>query len=300
MAVWRSDSHTNVRRWFSHQVKIYSSSMHQEDTTGLIRDPDGKAYLAFRGEDVWTFQFLGIEGDTLVFSSKRPKTYRSEPSLEILSQFEQLATGDSQAITRFARKYGALGLCRHGRPVGLPMHRCQWPPSPPSVWREPLKSWQVYAKRVRAILLLVSDAYGNTSAAQEQWQVLNRESMSGRNGIPIPGAKEKQLKKIFLAHEIRTWLRACGTMPAMEWAGASPSFRLRSDTLLGEIGVALMSAVLRGGGVATCSDCGRIYAPKRKPPFGRNHFCPACGLEKRGAKRLWARDARIRARDSTA
>jgi len=167
MAVWRSDSHTNVRRWFSHQVKIYSSSMHQEDTTGLIRDPDGKAYLAFRGEDVWTFQFLGIEGDTLVFSSKRPKTYRSEPSLEILSQFEQLATGDSQAITRFARKYGALGLCRHGRPVGLPMHRCQWPPSPPSVWREPLKSWQVYAKRVRAILLLVSDAYGNTSAAQE-------------------------------------------------------------------------------------------------------------------------------------
>ena len=114
----------------------------------------------------------------------------------------------------------------------------------------------------------------------------------GRKGAPLPKPGDREYQKLYMAHEIRTWLLQSGAVPAITWKHKTPVFRLRAPSLIGVIGIALMSAVLRSGSTAICSACGLPYTPNRKPAAGKNHYCQRCGENKKAAKRLWARNQR--------
>ena len=79
-----------------------------------------------------------------------------------------------------------------------------------------------------------------------------------------------------LARVINEWLNACEVRPFLWLAEEEQKFELRS-TLLGSLGVQLLSSLLRTDGFTVCSACGQPYAPTRRPRKGENHYCQECG-----------------------
>ncbi len=264
------------------------------DTSGLIFDQNGNARGSFTGHWILTRRGGRIEGESVVFSIRDYTAYEPEPSLTLLGDFVDLADGDPRDITRFARKHGALGLCEHGLPFGHRegKGRCRGQVKPGDDVRESLRAWRHYAARARAILNLAASVEAGRDGDPARWKVLGSRSMLGRRGAPIPSPGDREYQKQYLAHEVRTWLNECGARPAITWEESAPRFRLSCASLIGVIGIALMSAILKSGSIVTCSACGLPYTPKRRPAARRNHYCGRCGEDKKAAKRVWARKHR--------
>jgi hypothetical protein len=256
----------------------------------LLFDEQGRTRGSFTSEWIITYKGGRVDGHWIVFSTKSFTSYEPEPSLTLLGEFIRLADGDDREITRFARKYGALGLCAHGLPSGQP--GCARKTQHGEGFRESLQSWRHYAARARALLNLAAAVSEGRVGDRTEWQVLGSRSMLGRKAAPLPKPEDREYQRQYVAFEIRTWLLQSGAVPAITWDGKTPVFRLRAPDLIGVIGIALMSAVLRSGSTMICSACGLPYTPKRKPAVGKNHYCQKCGENKKAAKRLWARKQR--------
>jgi hypothetical protein len=277
----------------NEEFQIYTRSMGTDSE--LIYDEDGRDRGSFTSEWILSYRPGRIDGEWVVFSPRSICSYEPEASLSLLRDFVQLADGNGRVIQRFAAKHGALGLCEEH---SLPAHhrsgngRCEERRRPGDDVRESLRSWLRYAARARAILNLASAVIAGRDGDYGEWRVLGTRSMLGRRRSMIPKPGNREYQKQYLAHEVRTWLNECRAQPAITWEKATPIFRLRAETLLGVIGIALMSAILKSGGIMACSACGLLYTPKRKPAASKNHYCEKCGKGQRAAKRMWARKQR--------
>lgn len=225
----------------------------------LIFDEDGRDRGSFASEWILSHRPGRIDGEWVVFASRSGCSYEPDASLSLLRDFVQLANGNDRVVQRFAAKYGALGLCEaHGLPAHhrLGKGRCSERRRPGDDVRESLRSWRHYAARARAILSLASAVADGRDGDYREWRVLGGRSMLGRWNVPIPKPGDREYQKQYLAYEIRTWLTQCRARPAITWEKATPVFRIRADTLLGVIGIALMSAILKSGSIVTCTACG--------------------------------------------
>jgi len=68
----------------------------------------------------------------------------------------------------------------------------------------------------------------------------------------------------------------CAFRARFEWGDATPNFRIEVSGVVGVVAVQTMLAVARSDGLAICTACRGVYAPKQKPKSGRNNYCPEC------------------------
>ncbi len=183
-----------------------------------------------------------------------------------LNAFVRIKTPDH--ILRFARCYGPLRLCKHGRP---PMHRGEdgerrWCAP---LGRESTNRWLDYVGLARSCL--------DFAAAIK---------------VDPERVLAKGVGKLFVTDIINEWLGDTGIRLELNWDSKEPALILTGGDIFGALGVQLLSAVTSNT-LAVCSGCGMPYLREgRKPQAGRRNYCPACG--NRVANRLRRRDKRDR------
>ena len=180
-------------------------------------------------------------------------------------------------ILQFARRYGPLGLCRHGRP---PMHRAgngerKWCAPCGS---EPIKRWFGYRDGALACLDFAAQMKVDPQKITVPAKYLKRiasnppEHIADDKEVSVRG-----LGKWIVTDMINEWLGDAGIRLELNWSGGEPSLTLAGGGVFGALGVQLLSAVTANN-LAVCSGCGEPYLRKgRKPQAGRRNFCRACG-----------------------
>lgn len=195
---------------------------------------------------------IDLAGNNLYWYDDPLDDYKRDSVTEAgaLNAFVRIKKPDD--ILQFARRYGPLGLCRHGRP---PMHRVR---NGERKWCAPfgsetVKRWLDYAG--------LASSYLNLAA------LLKVDT----------GKRMRGLRQLFLQDGVNEWLGDAGIRLELNWSSNEPSLTLTGGGVFGALGVQLLSAVTANN-LAVCSGCGIPYLRKgRKPQAGRRNFCPDCG-----------------------
>ncbi|MHB8312385.1 MAG: hypothetical protein ACYDD0_03670 [Candidatus Dormibacteria bacterium] len=261
------------------------------------RLPSRPALGTYHGERVLVW--ADLEGESWTTSLEKP-------TRGCLQAFCQLGTGADEAVLGFARKWGPLGLCEHGRPrshdgpglcpctlqanrseLGLPSN---WEPGEQGApdWHEvayePLEAWRRYARAARALLEVA--AYlrpsGHEIAAAEVWETIcplpPPQRYQEDEGWPLdrPFTHEGALQAIHDA--LGRWLSWGAVRPVPVVNGEKVEVTLRGWQLPGRLAVELATAVTASKGESyVCDLCKVLYVPeKRRPKAGQRHYCPAC------------------------
>lgn len=219
------------------------------------------------------------------------------PDLSALRRFVALENAGESSYLRYAKRFGPLWLCEHELPFGHPNGR------QPRCYRrhvrhgqvfESLAAWQRYSRRAAAVLRIAYELDDSRCGSRQDWAALAVSMTSGRRAPHVVGQVEQERRS--LERVVNEWLYACEVRPFLSLAGADQKFELRS-TLLGSLGVQLLSSLLRTEGFTVCSACGQPYAPTRRPRKGENHYCQDCGH--RAANKMGQRRFRERQRSGS-
>lgn len=202
---------------------------------------------------------IDLAGNNLYWYDDPLDDYKRDSAndTEAVNAFVKIKTPDD--ILRFARRYGPLGLCKHGRP---PMHRGRdlerkWCAPCGS---EPIKRWFDYVGLASSYLELAAALKVDT------------------------GKYTRGLRQLFLQAGINEWLGDAGIRLELNWSSNEPSLSLTGGNVFGALGVQLLSAVTANN-LAVCSGCGLAYLRKgRKAQAGRRNFCPVCDDNKIASK----------------
>jgi hypothetical protein len=195
---------------------------------------------------------------------------RPEPGL--LEGFIGLRSATPTRILAFARRWGALDLCQHGRPLPNP-------PPPPALWRcrhgdmpilaaedeldqhgrlnpEPLEIWRGIAAQVWSI----------QSFADEAWQ-----DFRARGRRPVTNGTD--WREVHVVNAVNALLDEAAVRPLL-WDFAS-GLRLDGWGLYGGIVVQLALSVAREVELRPCSTIG-CSNPARPVRKGARPYCPEC------------------------
>ncbi len=218
-------------------------------------------------------------------------------------------------VLRFARRYGPLRLCGHGRPSS---HRLEYslieapppdascrPEGYPDDCSEPVSLWYSYVSQARALVEIGAALWQGRPGPKTAWKTAL--TSIGRYSS-APGLEEELGEWLGLDRQVLSalvltdWLRAGNVHLAWYWKfdASQPSTWLAGGTF-GLLAVQLVSALSHAGATLICDGCGELYPRQgRMPQAGRRNFCPACG--EKGASKLRQRDQRARERkgESTA
>ncbi|MEW6143366.1 MAG: hypothetical protein AB1597_09500 [Chloroflexota bacterium] len=238
-------------------------------------------------------QHIYLIGDSLYYRNDVDYSPERVDDTGALDAFVRIKTDDD--ILRFARRYGPLGLCKHGLP---PMHRGSWyrdviqdgelvevirmdeweprlggsergwcPPVSP----EPIKKWLEYSSLALSYLTLAASFK--------------------RDKVELKG-----IGKFFLRDGINEWLGDAGIKLELTWDSQEPTLTLTGGGIFGALGVQLLTAVTANT-LAVCSGCGKPYLRGvRKPKPGQRNFCSNC--RSRVADRLRQRDLQKKRREA--
>ena len=213
---------------------------------------------------------IGLAGNSLYWYDYPLDDYARDKANDsgALNAFIRIKTSDD--VLRFARRYGPLNLCSHGRP---PMHRGEnqersW--CAPCGW-ESIDKWLAYVGLARSCL----DFAATLKVAPEKVQA-------------------KGVRKLFVIDIINEWLGDAGISLKLNWSSKEAALILTGGGVFGALGVQLLSAITSNT-LAVCSGCRMPYLREgRKPQTGRRNYCPSCG--DRVANKLRQRDKRERDR----
>ena len=224
------------------------------------------------------------------------------PSAGMFEDFIALAEAADHKVVPYAKRWGVLGICKHGlpschepshlevgrlgcRPLGWEDGRC---------W-EPINHWRYFAAQAFS-LLRISNRLGQGKLADPaDWERVYARSP---RGVP-PMNKNLTVQEYLLVEWLNFWLAVGDVRPKVEWrkTGDRPAVKFRSG-LFGALAVQLVLGVAKLEGWAICTHCRKEYIPqKRLPKAGQRNFCPEC----RNAKvpRQYAmRDFALRKRES--
>ena len=254
---------------------------------------------------------LDEEADRLVIRGV-PGRRRVRPAAGLLERFKDLGRAPPEKIRDYARRSGVLEICAHGLPTShnkprpnpdgegvlsfgcIPLLVDQ---DPRTLW-EPVSVWRRLAGEAHAIVNLAARLREGTVGKPEDWAAIRDApivavALHSVQGGHLPEAgtaaewrslaqqsllgKSPAFEQEMLAEIVNQWLRWGDVRPSLGWKGDRPRVRLGGDGLFGALAVQLMLAVNAGKGVATCTECGQVYAPKRLPNPNRENFCLDCG-----------------------
>jgi hypothetical protein len=224
-------------------------------------------------------------------------------------------------LEAFARRWGVLGLCRHGLPATHPITAEMLPlETPCGLWMmatgtEPLGLWREYARQARAVLdvaaALVSEEVAATelrpglpspTAAEQKaaaWSIALRPFPPGSTSLPVLGDQLQGPDRVtqrrwMLDRAIARWTSGAGIQLVPDFAGAQP-VRLGVRSLFGALAVQLLFASVRAPFTRSCAGCGKLFSPSRKPRGDEKSWCPRC---KKKREDHAAASARFREREA--
>jgi hypothetical protein len=257
------------------------------------------------------------------FCTHPPRAVPPGPTL--LEEFVRLADGPDMAIANYARKWGVLGICRHGLPrthrrtaVGthsdcnLLLYESD-SNFPDQMGWEPLEAWRDFALKAQSILDVAAVLYEGGVVEDEKVACGFEDVFPVEKHLPFERRRRIQMDS--LSVEINAWL-AVGdvrclispnglkglsvTFGSARWSWAPSERKIRmfnnvdcqGTTLFGALGVQLLMAASRQRGLAVCAECGKQYSPSRRPDPNRNSYCADCGIN--AAQRAASRRYRAR------
>lgn len=249
---------------------------------------------------------------------------------DLLERF--VSARDDVALFRFAKRWGPLGIdCyAHGCRINVLLTR----PSR-TEHMEAVRSWRYFRRQFNALLGLASGLKDNDGLSF-QYAIFERLDWTGTaldaaaiGGMVSRWDKWKQHPRLpatqrrLMAEQPRRvaiwaldfWtarlVAACGLHPALRFdeerkaSHVALVFQDARSAQSSAWGLALISALtlqlvsaVSGTGFASCSECGEVFKPSRRPAQGRRRFCQECrdgGAAVRAAKAAWRGRERQRA-----
>ncbi|HTK30725.1 MAG TPA: hypothetical protein VL332_02090 [Candidatus Saccharimonadaceae bacterium] len=242
-------------------------------------------------------------------ASKDTRQSRSvTPPPRLVDHFVRLVDAPEEDILAFAKRWGVLDLCSHGKPMIQDRSARQWSHGPapgcaPLLWnppgleprlsgfwigRERLAHWRQWARRARALMRIAAAVAGNRPGGLEDWIELKVDEATPerleerRANIAKQGAL-LMLDKFMLHSTVNQWVEVARMGPKIV-AGPNdpPVIRFASSpmgNLFGLLGLQMMVRITRVGSLAVCTHCGSLYKPDRLPNPKRRNFCSKCGRQ---------------------
>jgi len=263
-----------------------------------------------------------LDGDRLVWSTKRDthayvgdrliEDFRGVPLDEIrlerapvpyvrasdglLDEFLSLADDQTgEAILRFARRWGVLEVCEHGRP---PRHgdrnseptRClpRGAIGRGEAWALLASPWRSLSAAARALLRIAVAVEAGEPGSPADWRLADPVSLGSWWGIPIPWANEAQRwgtnaqdDRYWVSAALEPWLSGPQVTASFVWTDDDREWRLLPrhpewHGLYGALGVALMLAIAQARELRICRDCRKLYS--RNEVVRNYKYCTDCGI----------------------
>ena len=250
-----------------------------------MTDEDGVLVDAFlRPPAGFPPAYAELGGDRLYY--KPGPSYPEDSAINpkgILDAFVRIR--DGKDIVRFARRYGVLGICEHGRPAAHsracdPLGREEYR------WWDPIDRWLAYVAQARAILDIAAKLYREKPVKPADWQPLDElVSWLYPEGFSHeiqdhPTWNNPRFQRAHVSVAVAAWVDLADARPRLTWRDEKPSILLRPDRRVwtfGVLAVQLMMAVGRAHAIALCDGCGQPYLRlNRAPQRGRPNYCPEC------------------------
>jgi hypothetical protein len=204
---------------------------------------------------------IRFQGDSILYG-KRSTKWMTAPSSKLLSAFVALADAPTKEIERYAKQCGVLGLCKHGLVWGhngMPGQNGNCLPS----GADAVERWRYFAGGFRFLL--------NEATRLHKARMLRSRSPKAAKEI------DRFLKQVYAAVRIFGCLR-----PILVVENGRFDVKLGGEGYATGLPAALTSQLLftlaGASGLATCADCGRLFAPRRRPRKGQNSYCQNCGI----------------------
>jgi hypothetical protein len=238
----------------------------------------------------------------------------------LLSAFVALANGSDRDVLRFAKRFGALDLCKHGLPLGhragdlivqaglrlrlrspdkrRPVHpnailksRLNRPPCGERLLKQPAELYRGYAAQMRAVLGLAAAVHRREAGRPEDWAILRPE----RDRATRPAVS---IARDTVEQEVSRWLLWGRAQLQFRWLWPNDTrVELTGAGLWGALARQLAFAVAKVDGFAVCAGCGSVFVPKRQPISGRRAWCGNAEC-RRARGRLYTQKHRAKRRRS--
>ncbi len=269
----------------------------------------------------WVPAHVELDGDVLRWrqvhgSGNRPRVSREVSPDGALDAFMRIRR--PRDVLRFACRWGPLILCSGGLPSSHPpglSRPARW--GPPILCggglpisdsanrcrptrAEPLEIWFDLAKEARALAQAAVAIHLRKPAPRDDWEVLYRARRQEDGTFPeeIEGlfADLQRTEDLVLQYAwlclkpvLDDWVAVSDVRPELPriW-DPDQSFgglRLGGGGTFGVLAIQLLAAVGGAHDVCSCTACGELYIPRRKPARGRLHYCEKPDCKKVGAKR---------------
>lgn len=226
---------------------------------------------------IWAPRFAGTgEGDRLeVELSKRSK--RTAPP-DLLARFCAIseAPNTQAAVISFAKKWGMLGLCRHGRPLGHTRSRCQ------ARAFETAEAWKEMALCLDSMRRIGQALNRGETGDDLDWQLADGW-LSGSKFTPWDELyREATRGSVDSARTgfmtlARKLIQICSVQPRFHWSRGVWNLDMDSEglsNLPAILTTQLMLEVAGANNSLKCSNCPRWFIPSRN----QRKYCSHCGI----------------------
>lgn len=195
---------------------------------------------------------------------------------DLLARFVALVDAGDESFLEFARRFGLLGLCRHGLPW---THNPQCRPRYGERHREPLTRWRAFASAARATLRVAASLHQGERPAIDDLPAAAGPVLLG------VGSAGRSAAQHLIQSCVTTWLKFGDVRPIFSWptgfrarlpGNGQPRVTLGGGSLFAALALQLLMAVSLSDGLAVCSGCNTTYPVHRRPAAGRRNYCPRC------------------------
>ena len=258
-----------------------------------------------------------VKEDELVwwhdFPSKTTPWKYKGPGPRFFEEFLDLADADSKRIAGYARRWGVLSICEEHElpythnpqpypwpPYGSALHRpCGpkgRPPSGPCF--EPIAVWRHFSRQMRALLSVAAELREGREGRPEDWEVVYELAAPNQRIFGLEWARKARrigdsevldIQRFQLGMVVDEYLTFSGLRPRFVWeCSQTPRLSALSGNMFGALSIQLSLTIQAPRGLAMCSECDSIYAPKIRTRPNVDHYCPSCralGAPQRNAKR---------------
>jgi hypothetical protein len=260
---------------------------------------------------------IRLEGSRLLWSFEPKKVHQINPNRtslrdDFLIGFSRLGDASDGGILEYARQWGILGICKHGRPVGhlstllqyinTTREICCEPPKQGRWSYDPLEKWRDYAEQVQAVLRLARQCWDEKLApidwtktqhstvdkpgskadwekAIREWRIDNPD-INGSAQWAHAGVEKVRAGRSVLSMIINQWLKVNNIRPQFGWYENQPSIALAAptayNTLLPMLAVQMMLEVSNSIDLALCSGCSKPFHLRRGQSLHRKSYCLEC------------------------
>lgn len=220
-----------------------------------------------------------LERGRLRISPGKGTGHRS-PS-DLLQRFLACDTTDDGLIARFVREHEPLSLCEHELPVSHRAHGFPKPKDAQTIYvcrptdDEPVERYRAFARQMRGIIRAAQDLRLGDPPDGADWNNATAGPVPVELG-PLPPAAPQRIaeQRRQIAQLVRAYIACADLRPGLVWED-EPYVEYRGG-LFAALAAQLMEAVISGGGLLHCKECGRDYRAKRAPRPGERNVCPTC------------------------